>query len=305
MNYVAEYDKLNDNVKSYLFKIRGSYVNDNKIKHKMESFNRKRDLSDNDKNKIFDYLLYSNYDTRHFLEKHYDLIPCYSKSGETIKMTKIYSSRRHTVIMEGKYNNATVIIKFHISDKRHTDYEIRFYNKLKDMGCDLPWFSPEFMFMNEQILVLDKLEKLNKDDDIYEIGRDVVRELSYLHQFGIHCDIKPDNIMKKKINGKYKYYLIDYGGASSEKLGGGFHRFIWSPKYTSQRRGERDQVTYPRVDFVELAYTLNFIHNKCSDKDFKNICSSCLGSYYRHINKLGPKLYKDIDYNHIISLLHD
>jgi serine/threonine protein kinase len=101
----------------------------------------------------------------------------------------------------------------------------------------------------------------------------VLEQLSKLHEFACHNDIKPQNIMLenddyegKKVSfdpelklGHSKVYLIDYGGATREKLDNGFRRQIWTGAYTSQRPHSKMQFTCAKFDFIELIFTIQAI----------------------------------------------
>ncbi len=307
MEAIAEYDELNDNIKTQLDILYPIYCKNSIVQRKLITLKRGKHLNKENKKKLINYAIFLSFDTRHFMQHNYKLLNCYTNkhNGQTIKITKILTTHKHTVVLIGKYKDKEVIIKYYKSDKKDTMYEIGIYKKLKKMGCELPWYSSKFMFMGSRVLVMEKLEKINSNDSIYSIGKAVVNQLSYLHQFGIHNDIKPDNIMKKKVNETYKYFLIDYGGIATEKLKYGYCRWIWTASWTCQPKGQHDQVSTPKNDFIELAYTLNYIHNKCNKDNFKHICHDCLGKYYKHVSKLGTQNYNTINYDQICGFLQN
>lgn len=307
MDSINEYNKLNDNIKTQLDILYPIYYKNPIVKRKISSLKKGEHLDKESKKKLVNYAIFLSFDIRHFMQSDYKVLNCYSKNdnSKTIKIKKVLTTHKHTVVLVGKYKEKEVIIKYYKSDKKDTTYEIGVYKKLKKMGCPLPWFSSKFMFMGANVLVMEKLEKLNSNDNIYSIGKAVVDQLSFLHRFGIHNDIKPGNIMKKKVNGSYEYFLIDFGGISTEKFKHGYRRWIWTAAWTCQPKGRHDQVSTPKHDFIELAYTLNYIHNKCERDGFKNICSDCLGKYYKYVSRLDKQNYNSINYKHINGLLHD
>ena len=148
---------------------------------------------------------------------------------------------------------------------------------------------------------MEKLQKLNSSDDPYMVGAHVIRQLQFLHTFGVHCDIKPGNIMKKGS----LYYLIDYGGVAKEKMGGGYRRWIWTPKWTSQRSHQKQQVCTAYNDFVELGFTMRHIQiwkkeeETCdvNKREIRTAFGGRLADYMRQVEKYGrhpPKECYDV-----------
>jgi len=300
---LSEYKSFNDHVRKQLALLAPKYKNDHRVIAKNKDICKKNNISDT---KINDYSIYLTYNTRHFLILHYGLMYCYSMNNDDrIKFDSILCVKSYAVLLNGVYNGKPVVVKYYLSNDRTIKYEINIYNKLKNLGCPLlPWFSDEFMVLNERVLVLERLDPLDKDEDIYAVGKDVIDQLAYLHTFGIHCDIKPDNIMKKVIDGEMRYLLIDYGGVAIKREENGYRRWIWTRKYTSQCNSKNNHVTFPKNDFLELLYTLNYIHNHSTGHDFKIICPACVGCFQKQINKVGNKLYDEIDYNKLRHSLH-
>lgn len=181
-------------------------------------------------------------------------IYCYS-SKDSFPVQDIIVEGRNVVIMGGKLGNRKVIAKW--SKNHSVTEEIDVYKKLRKMGCPTPWFDEGFYLMGEPVLVMEKLHKLGSSDDPYLCGAAVLEQLSYLHEFGTHNDIKPGNCMKRiNSDGSVEYFLIDYGGVSTRPLGSGFRRRIWTDKYTAQPAHVRNQKTSAKYDFMELCYTI-------------------------------------------------
>lgn len=318
MNTVTKYSNIDRHTKIQIKNLARYYKNNPYVKRDIilmkneHKQNERRTTYDdkpprlNKKNKrdIFRMALLKNISLREVLEKHYDKLYCYSLNSDSIiQLEHVLATHKNTVVLLGTHNNQKVVIKYYKSNKKDTAHEIDIYAKLQKMGCNLPWFSKQFMILGQPVLVMERLSKINKRDDIYKIGNAVIEQLSYLHRFGLHNDIKPDNIMKKKVGDRYEYYLIDYGGVSTEKMRYGYHRWIWTEKWTCQKKGEHNQISTPKHDFIELAYTLNYIHNECNKENFKNICSNCLGKYYDYVLTLENREYKNINYEYINKLL--
>lgn len=169
----------------------------------------------------------------------------------------------------GDYTTAkTVVVKASYTSAILTEMET--YMQLRRMGCPLPWFSVNYCFWGHPILVMEKLEPITfEKEDIRLICKNVVDQLRYIHQFGVHCDIKPANIMKKLMTvpgskkRRYYYYLIDYGGiATQEYKSTGPIRYFKRHTHTelfSSQRSAKDRKCQAVNDLIELGYTLNYI----------------------------------------------
>lgn len=237
-----------------------------------------------------------------------NLLFCYSNNGNIIKLMDILKRYKRSIIISGKLNNIPVVVKWYQSFKRDIQYEMDIYQKLSKLGCKLPWFSNEYKFWNNPILVLERLKPLDMYDDEYKIGRSVIKQLLYLHTFGVHCDIKPQNIMKTLT--QTKYLLIDYGGVAMEQLGCGYRRWLWSRKWTSQQSHEKNQIVTPINDFIELGYTMKAIQDWRKDKSKKINTYKCksgftgrLAIYFRKIHTLDHHKLTNSDYYDLINIL--
>ncbi len=130
--------------------------------------------------------------------------------------------------------------------------EIEHWKRVQSVGVRTPWLSFDFVFWGEPVLAIEFLQPLGPEDDEFTLGAVLLPDLAKLHTVGVHCDIKPDNIMKR---GAHEYFLIDYGGLATTRKYYGFKRFTWSPKWTSQVY-EWDQVCTGKNDLLELGYTM-------------------------------------------------
>lgn len=225
----------------------------------------------------------------------FSILSCYNdKNGDKIVFRKLLKKGKHARVVEGKNSkNRIMIVKWYGSGKRDTCFEAGIYERLKEMGCSLPYFSADYYFWNRRVLVFEKLKKLNGSDDEFELAIQLIQQLKKLHTFGVHCDIKPQNVMKKiNKDGTHKYLLIDYGGIAYEKLGNGYRRWLWSPDWTSQEAHVKDQVVTMKADFVELTYTMKWIQNarkKRKNDDTKRGYKGRLKSYFDFVNKIDEK----------------
>lgn len=199
----------------------------------------------------------------------------------------IIKSGDHVRVMEGELEGYPVVVKWYNSKKRDVTYEIGIYQRLRDMRCPLlPWFSTNYRFMEHPILVMEKLSPLDHTDNEHQLGIQVLEQLRYIHRFGVHCDIKPHNIMKR--TSENLYFLIDHGGVTTERLSYGYRRWLWSPAWTSQRSHAVNQITTYKNDLIELGYTMKAIQNLRLRK--------VRFGQYRKIDRYNGKLREYMDY---------
>jgi len=215
---------------------------------------------------LFRLFLLNNIDSRDLLhEQWFFVLSCYDCNGKKpdVKLLKVIKTGKHAVVMLGQVANTNdqVIVKWYQSHRRDIEYETGIYKRLDKMGCPLLRFTSSYKFWDSPVLILEKLEPLQYYDNEYEMGSQIIYQLSFLHQFGVHSDIKPQNIMKRVRPDKIDYLLIDFGGVATERLGYGYRRWLWSPKWTSQKPHEENQITTPVHDFIELGYTMKCIQN--------------------------------------------
>lgn len=140
-------------------------------------------------------------------------------------------------------------------DTYDTSYqEVLNYLKIKQFGGSIPDLAPEpthWKCFGKPVLILEKLLPLDETDDEYELGRQLLKtQLPFIHQFAVHCDLKPDNIMKRA-GSPPTYFIIDMD-LSTEKLeSGAYKRLLFTPLYNSQM-SRPYQVASFRADLEEL-----------------------------------------------------
>jgi hypothetical protein len=171
-------------------------------------------------------------------------------------------------ILRGNMMGNNVIVKFYYRTytnhgvtrlSRTTENENNIYERL---GKPKPCISTSYRLLGVPVLVMEEMDDVDGSCNEYEMAEQVVRQLKPLHNFGVHCDIKPGNVMRCKKD-PTKFYVIDYGGvATTRSSRGGFERHTCSPLWTSQKRrtpgGERT-VCSAKHDMMELAYTMNTV----------------------------------------------
>lgn len=202
-------------------------------------------------------------------EEFYPHLYVYGNKGNNIRLNSlIYKGKRVSVVAaslhDGISERKLVVKHYYKPEVKDTTHEIGVYHLLRKsidprhLDRLLPWFSTGYQFYGEPVMVMEALNRLDHEDNAYQVGADIIHHLSYLHGIGgIHCDIKPDNIMSKSpAGGKTRvYYLIDFGGVTMLKLEEGWERFIWTPKWTVQEP-KKGRIVFPKHDLLELGVTM-------------------------------------------------
>jgi hypothetical protein len=303
MNLIETYDSLPMRLKEQLSHLERHFKNDQNIReyyrHMVKTI--KDDggkIKTSDHDIIFRLAILTVASPMNIIHQNYfPLISCYHEKDENKIFTfrSLLKEGRHAKVLECTGGTKTRIMKWYKSNKRDTCFEIGIYDKLSSMEESkyLPWYSSSYFFWNNRVLIIEKLKPLSRHDDEYLLGIQIIEQLRPLHKFGIHCDIKPQNVMKKKSKTDVIYYLIDYGGVATEKLEHGYRRWLWSPHWTSQLKHEQNQVTTAKADFVELAFTMKAIQNmkKGDDKGMqvKKGFKGKLQTYMNYVSKIDDK----------------
>lgn len=197
-----------------------------------------------------------------------------------------------------------MVMKYYRSAKRTIDYEINCYKMIAETGCQIPWVSGSYQLLGERVMIMERLYSIDESDRPEAIGSDVLKQLKFAHRLGVHNDLKPPNIMVRRRGYEVyvgerkdalKYLIIDWGGMAREKLGPGYRRFIWNPKFTSQLKGGRNQVTGPFYDFLELGYTMNYLDGIRRGKKRFDHRKEFSGRFKRYMDEL--KKYESDPFN--------
>lgn len=232
-----------------------------------------------------------HFDTFDLLHRrYYDIIYAYESDGRYVEIDSHMGKRRSDRVRlfnctlynpVEKKTPVPVILKWYKSSKRDTEYEVSVYTKLRDLKCKVPWFSSSYMLWKTPVLIIEPLEPISGHDDVWEMAAQCIQQLRIVHKIGIHNDLKPGNIMKRRFTeksergvdrGEWEFLIIDYGGLTSEKVkdGPGYIRHVWTPKFTSQKRHEKNQTTYERHDLIELGFTVKgLLNERIEGKDTK------------------------------------
>lgn len=260
-----------------------------------------------DQKKISAFLFYRHHKARDalsLLNKYVDPedLICYNEYNKWIRFHKIITAGSHVILFEGKRKGIgdDLVIKWYQSDSKNTSYEIDIYEKLRNLGARVPVFFTGFYFWETPVLVMEKLESVGKNDDPWEMGIQVLNQLKIVHRICIHNDIKPGNIMKRGST----YFLIDYGGVTTERLEWGFKRKVWSPKWTCQPIHGHNQITSPIHDFIELGFTMQSIEDeRTNTKTKRGHWHGKMKRYMQAVESFNPKNIKLQDYDYLISIL--
>jgi serine/threonine protein kinase len=215
------------------------------------------------------------------------LVIYHRRKPKTLNIEKVLSKDKFMRVFlckqectQGK-KKIKVVAKWFRFEERTVEEEYLNYEKLKSLNCPLPFFSVKYRLWNEPLLLLEYLEPLGEDEDYLALGRDVLEQLEYLHKFGVHNDIKVNNIMKRKE--PKRYFLIDLGGVAKTKFKHGYLRWTWSENWTCQKIHQRDQVTTPKHDFIELGYCMNALYNLAVNKRHGDIRKNFTGKLKEYI----------------------
>lgn len=223
-----------------------------------------------------------------------------------IYFSKCLKTGRHVKVMEGKLKDTPVIVKWYESHKRDTSSEVEIYSKLNNCNCPrMPWYKSDYQVWDAPVLVVEKLKPLTWEDNEYKLGYHILSQLECLHRFGVHCDLKPLNIMKRAIGrGEFEYTMIDFGGVTTEKLEHGYRRWLWSPKWTSQKSHEKRQICTAKEDLIELGFVMKAVQNwkvnrKIDHGEYKRGYHGRLLKYMKYVGNINPtnissKVYRDL-----------
>lgn len=249
-------------------------------------------------------------------ERHVHKLICYNDEvKKQFQIESLLMESPNVYVLTGTIDSTPVVVKCCHSSK--IEFELNIYSKLYSNNCQVPWFQGGYKILNQPVLVMARLTPIGHLDDPCIFGEQILNFLSYLHNgcsiderideskvIGIHNDIKPGNVMRDP-NIPNKYYLIDFGGVAIDKLEDGFHRKVWTVKWSSQQPYGKDQVTCARNDFLELGYTMNAMAkwNKADStipldrKDIFNGFKGKIAAYMRYAYDL-PRTHSESRKHH-------
>lgn len=187
--------------------------------------------------------------------------------------TREIISTNLSTILEARFDDQPtdpMIVK--VSTGEFMERELEVYRSLRELNANIPTVYTEYKILGSPVLVMEKLYPLKISmKRIPSIAKAIIEQLKLVHVIGIHCDIKPSNIMQS-MDGTI--YLMDYGGMvmwDDEVMS----RNTYTPAFASQRSTSKT----PSItnDLIELIYTLNYFHNPRSyHHDLSDTYSSML-----------------------------
>lgn len=140
--------------------------------------------------------------------------------------------------------------------------EISIYNQLLNTDFDLPLIILGFKYLGDPVILMERLMTVdNSPLQIDKILISMLEQLKILHRLGVHCDIKPSNILYSPRT--QKYHLIDFGGVVSEDS----RRFTYTPSFACQR--SISKTPSKKADIIELLYTINHISSGTNHHTFE------------------------------------
>lgn len=306
---IKRYEELPEALKKQLAKLYPQFEDDSDVAPEVESLYRKLDRKQHrypNIKKIVQRIAMLNRIAPDYLfdEKWFPFAYCYNTRGHLVRLEKTITIGKHVFVMLGRLDdNLPVVVKWYQSSRHDTLYEIKMYKRLRNLKCPTPWFSSTYSFWDSPVLVMEKLQPLNEDDDPGKVAAAVLRQLVYLHRFGVHNDLKPGNIMKRVTSDGVTYFIIDHGGVATQRYRHGYRRWIWSPKWTCQRPHASNQVTTGKHDFLELGFTWKTMENWVTgDKEIRHGFKGKLARFMDRVAEVNEKHITERDYDDLIAI---
>ncbi|MEK7071168.1 MAG: hypothetical protein AAB966_05140 [Patescibacteria group bacterium] len=268
---VKSYENLHPELKEQLTRLCNKYETSKEVMKFVKKMCDSGKFNIAYRQKILCYAIYRQIPCWHMcIPQNFNMLWAYSsKPGDPrIHLESMLKEGEHVRLIRGRMGDSgrPVIIKLYISGYKRSD--LKSFSRTTKMECDIynklgkpePCLSTDYFIFGIPVLVMEVLAELNGGDNEFEMGIQVLQQLKTLHQFGVHCDLKPGNVMRKGD----KYIVIDYGGVATEKMDHGYRRWIWSPLWTSQKRKSEtghDIICTSKQDAIELGYTIKTLQN--------------------------------------------
>lgn len=227
-----------------------------------------------------------------------------------VSLSKAFSVHSRSRLFRGKMveDGSNVVVKVYereVGSGYHgIEFEMSVYERL---GRPAPVLPVDGFILGRRVMVMQPLSPIDPElDDEHDIGAAVIRQLFDLHEFTVHNDIKPDNIMASRTaDGSRVFHLVDFGGCAQDRLPNGMYkRRTWSRDWCCQPRVTGIiQPTCFRQDLIELGDTM--IHIQQLRKPRKTTTGRRLTQYMQAVNQLqdeGKRPTRKV-YDQLISIL--
>ena len=155
---------------------------------------------------------------------------------------------------EGTKLDQEVIVRWICTCDGNVLDELPTYQRLQVINLNLPWLTTDFKFWGLAVLVIQRYQPINEDDNEWQVALDILNILIKIQPFGVHNGIRPSIICQKDGT----YILNDYSSLTTSKKGYGYLRKYWHSMWSSQVR-EPGQITTLKNDLLELGYTIRAI----------------------------------------------
>lgn len=288
------YSYFSDDTKQYLLKNYLKYQNRNKkyfadlvctyIRNDPSSYNE-------------DFSMYLRMDFD-FFSKYVSVVSKNKPKLQLIKSLGIDSDQNVYLARDNK--NTEWVVKWEqFNDRRFK--QIDNYKKLESMGAQVPIVIDDYTLLGQSVLVIERLEKLDGNDNISDVAKQLLTtQLKYIHKFGVYNDLKPDNIMKKRLLDNSKRYFIIDMDISTKRIPNNFKMYarnISTPYYCSQMiiSSECNSTSY-RADLFELSFVLNelFLQRHYPEYSIENNRKGMLQMPYQKVKFLLELLHQPI-----------
>lgn len=198
----------------------------------------------------------------------------HEKSGKVLRFVKSLAIQKdQNVYLVVDEQERRWVLKWEMGNGHNIpdkNAEVAEYQRLEGMGAQCPKRLNGYRLFWFEVLVLEFLEPLDRDDNVIELARQLIStQLFYIHQYGCHSDLKIDNIRKRpptKRGEKPLYFIIDMN-LSKEKIGIGYRRELYTPVFASQlmppyeEQASQNMITY-KDDLLELFCVMNALFHQ-------------------------------------------
>ena len=182
-------------------------------------------------------------------------VPINTKTGEQLRIVRsiAIASDQNVYLAIDASSSREWVVKW--STNESIARELQTYQKIRKLGGKTPEVLSDWKMGPNVALVMERLIPLDPSDDEFEMAIQLLsNQLPFIHQFAVHADLKPDNIMKKhQKDGSKSYYIIDMDVSDKRVDCTSFARTHFTPLFHSDIVGSK--CTF-RSDLLELRATM-------------------------------------------------